>query len=460
MKKILFTASALFGGFFLSAQTLDTDSIATVRIFNEVLAKGEGYENLRVLCKSVGHRLSGSPQAAAAVEWGKQAMVKAGYDSVILQPVKVPKWVRGNVEKATLHQTNGENLSLTVKALGMSVGTPALGITAEVVEVYNLDTLKTFKKDALKGKIVFFNRPMNSHHFSTFMAYGGCVDQRGSGAATAAPFGAAAVLVRSMTLMHDDHAHTGSMRYDPKGVNIPAAALSLNDADALSAALRGFPNSKVTLQLSCHHEDSVWSNNVIGVIRGREKPEEIVTVGGHLDSWDVGEGAHDDGAGCAQSIEAGRLLIQLGLRPKRTVHVVLFMNEENGACGGVEYARAAKRNGEKHFFAIESDAGGFSPRYWGVSAEDQTWYALMNRWKKYFAWYGIDQVLGSGGGVDIGPLRDAYKIPTAGYLPDSQRYFDVHHADSDVFESIHPRELHLGAGHLALMVYLVGNNQK
>jgi hypothetical protein len=261
-----------------------------------------------------------------------------------------------------------------------------------------------------------------------------------------------------MTLMHDDHAHTGSMRYDPKGVNIPAAALSLNDADALSAALRGFPNSKVTLQLSCHHEDSVWSNNVIGVIRGREKPEEIVTVGGHLDSWDVGEGAHDDGAGCAQSIEAGRLLIQLGLRPKRTVHVVLFMNEENGACGGVEYARAAKRNGEKHFFAIESDAGGFSPRYWGVSAEDQTWYAQMNRWKKYFAWYGIDQVLGSGGGVDIGPLRDAYKIPTAGYLPDSQRYFDVHHADSDVFESIHPRELHLGAGHLALMVYLVGNN--
>jgi carboxypeptidase Q len=455
MKKLFCTALASLGGFFLSAQSI-SDSAATQQIFREVLAHGQAYQNLQVLCKQVGHRISGSPQAAAAVEWGVQAMKKAGYDTVLLQPVKVPKWVRGNTEDAVLIQSNGIQKTLRVKALGMSVATPSEGITAEVVEVFNLDTLKTFKKDALKGKIIFFNRPMNPHHFSTFMAYGGCVDQRGGGAASAAPFGAVAVIVRSMTLMHDGHAHTGSMRYTPGGNNIPATAIALEDADMLSNQLKRFPGSKVHLNLSCHHEDSVWSNNVIGVIRGTKYPEQIITVGGHLDSWDVGEGAHDDGAGCAQSIEAGRLLLQLGLRPERTVHVVLFMNEENGACGAVEYAKCAVKNKEKHIFAIESDAGGYTPRYWGVSADGTTTHKQMDSWLKYFSEYGIDQVLRSGGGVDIGQLRDAYKIPTAGYLPDSQRYFDVHHADTDVFEAIHPRELHLGAGHLALMVYLVG----
>lgn len=393
----------------------------------------------------LGHRLSGSAGAERAVQWGAQTMRELGFENVRLQPCRVPHWVRGEVATLALE---GENLSIC--ALGGSIATPPAGLEAEVVEVHSLDEASRLGAKA-KGKIVFFNGPMDPTLPSTFAAYGGAVGQRVNGAATAAKLGAVAVLVRSMTQRVDDEPHTGTLRYQDGVPKIPAAALSLVAANRLSSTLRRGP-ARVRLTLDCENLPPVPSSNVIGEITGSELPDEIVVMGGHLDSWDLGVGAHDDGAGCVQSIEALRLLRDVVGRPKRTVRVVLFMDEEQTGAGADAYAFFAKISPEKHVAAIESDAGGFTPRGFSCSESPA-------RAKRYEAWLpdlrplGIAEIAGGGGGgADVAPLGPLGAV-LFGLRPDSQRYFDVHHSRNDTLDWVNPRELEMGAIGMAILAW-------
>ena len=423
------------------------------KIFNYELTEGETYENLRYLCKEIGNRISGSPQAAAAVEYTKQLMESYGFDTVYLQPVMVPHWVRGGKEHAkVLNSSKLGAVDLNVLALGNSRGTGPNGLVGEVVEVYGIEGLRKLGEQ-VKGKIVFFNQPMDPTLINTFQAYGGANGQRGSGAAEAAKYGAVAVLVRSLTNRVDDFPHTGNQRYNPDYPEIPALAISTKDAELLSSLLKGQKDLKVYLQNNSMMKEEVLSYNVIGEIRGSEKPEEIIAVGGHLDSWDVGEGAHDDGAGCMQAIEVLRIYKEMGWKPKRTLRAVMWMNEENGLRGGQEYAKVAKAKGEKHIAAIESDAGGFIPLGFSSSGTEVQRSKLAS-WRDLFTPYNIWKFDVPGGGADIGPLRDQGPI-LIGLHPDSQRYFNYHHTAADVFEVVDQRELELGAAAMTALVYLI-----
>ncbi|NVJ86350.1 MAG: M20/M25/M40 family metallo-hydrolase [Algoriphagus sp.] len=422
-------------------------------IFNLELTQGHTYENLRYLCKEIGHRLSGSPQAAAAVEYTRQLMESYGFDTVYLQPVMVPHWVRGGKDEVKI--VNSEKLGtvdLHALALGNTQGTGPSGLLGEVVEVQGLDGLQALGEGA-RGKIVFYNQPMDPTKVNTFQAYSGAVGQRGSGAAEAAKFGAVGVIVRSMSNRIDEIPHTGNQRYNPEYTEIPSLAISTKDAELLSDLLEEQSDLKVFLKSEGEMKGEVLSYNVIGEIRGTEKPEEIIAVGGHLDSWDVGEGAHDDGAGCIQAIEVLRIYKELGWKPKRTIRAVMWMNEENGLMGGREYARVAKEKGEKHIAAIESDAGGFLPLGFSSSGTDAQRSKLVS-WKDLFTPYNIWKFDVPGGGADIGPLRDQGPI-LIGLHPDSQRYFIYHHTPADVFEAVDQRELELGAAAMTALVYLI-----
>jgi hypothetical protein len=436
----------------LWAQTPRTnDSVVIRNIYDEALLRGKSYELLEGLCKAAPKRLSGSPGAAAAVEWGYQAFKSIGVDSVWLQETIVPRWERGKIEYAKIvtRHTGGQELS--VCALGGSVPTAKDGITHSVIEVHNWEELAQLGKAKIQGKIVFFNRPMDASQIYTFAAYGGCVNQRVQGAAQAAQYGAVAVIIRSMTLASDDHPHTGSVIYSDTLPRIPAAAISTLDADYLSSLLKLEPDLSFHLQMNCRTLEEVTSYNVIGELRGTERPEEIILVGGHLDAWDKGEGAHDDGAGCAHSIEALRILKQMGFKPKQTVRAVLFMNEENGLRGAHTYAEEAERKKETHLLGIESDRGGFSPRGFNIEAGKDT-LDRLEAWINLLTPYGLHYWEKGGSGADISPLRG--KALLMGMVPDSQRYFDFHHADTDVFSSVHKRELELGAAAMASVIYL------
>lgn len=441
------------------AQDRETDSgkrhsDAAERIVATALSEGQAYAMLRELCFDVGPRLSGSTQAAAAVEWGRQTMLRAGLENVRLQEVMVPHWVRGAVEEAAvLNSPTVGTVPLTVCALGGSVGTPELGVAGEVIEVQNFEEVQALGQQA-EGKIVFYNRPMNPWHMNTFAAYGGAVDQRSRGAIEAAKVGAAAVLVRSMTTRLDDVPHTGAMRYENGVPKIPAAAISTVDANFLSDLLKRDTTVRVRLQLSCKTLPDVASANVIGEIVGSEFPDEVIVLGGHLDSWDKGHGAHDDGAGCVQAIAALRLIKSLGLQPKRTMRAVLFMNEENGVRGGKKYAEAAATSGQTHVAAIESDRGGFTPRGFSVKASPAVVDALA-QWEYLFEGMGADDIRPGYGGVDIDPLNRRMGTPVIGLVVDSHRYFDYHHSANDTFDKVNERELELGAAAMAILAYVI-----
>uniref|UniRef100_UPI00258588BA M20/M25/M40 family metallo-hydrolase n=1 Tax=Algoriphagus sp. TaxID=1872435 RepID=UPI00258588BA len=331
------------------------------KIYDAELSSGHTYENLRYLCKVVGNRLAGSPGAAASVEWTKQLMESYDFDTVFLQPVMVPHWERGgkDIVKITNSVKHGV-VELNALALGNTQGTGAKGLVGQVVEVKSIPELQALG-EKVKGKIVFFNGPMDPRMIDSFQAYGGANAQRSSGAAEASKLGAIGTLVRSLSNTINDIPHTGNQRYNTDFPKIPALAISTAGAELLSQLLAEQSDLKVYLESHGEMKTEKLSYNVIGEIRGTEKPEEIIAVGGHLDSWDVGEGAHDDGAGCMQAIEVLRLYKELGWKPKRTLRAVMWMNEENGLRGGQEYARVAKAKGEKHIAAIESDSGGFLP---------------------------------------------------------------------------------------------------
>lgn len=419
------------------------------RIITVGLSSYHAYEMLAELCTKIGARLSGSPQAEQAVEWVEKKMKELGFENVRLEKVMVPHWVRGPVEEAYLISSSKKKSPLRICALGGSISTPKNGITAEVVEVKSFDELKNLGEKA-KDKIIFFNRPMDRTKTSWGEAYGGAVNQRSVGAIEAAKAGGVLALVRSMTMRIDTFPHTGAMNYHDSIPKIPSTAISTQDADMLSAMLKKDKSVKVFVRLSCQMLPDVESANVIGEIVGSEKPDEVIVIGGHLDSWDKGQGAHDDGAGCMQSIEALRLMKEIGLRPRRTIRCVLFMNEENGLRGGKAYAEK-KRPGEKHIAAIETDAGGFSPRGFGIQADSLT-VEKIARWSYLLQSIDADKITQGGGGADISPLT-AQGVVTIGMHVEGNKYFDYHHSALDTIDKVHERELELGAISLAIFSY-------
>lgn len=430
------------------APTVDT-------ILREAVARGRAYELLTDLCTTAPHRLSGSPGAAAAVEWARQTFEDVGLQNVRLEPVVVPHWERGEVCEVTIAGPAGlAGESLSAIALGSSVATPPFGLTAEVIEVQDFDELDA-RRDEAAGRIVFFNRPMDPESFDTFAAYGGAVDQRVRGASEAAKTGAVAALVRSMTTRLDDVPHTGNMRYARGVRQIPTAALSTVASERLSDMLAaGVPVRLHFTQDPEWHDDEV-SANVVGEIVGSEFPDEVLVVGGHLDGWDVGQGAHDDGAGTCEAIEAARLLLHLGLRPKRTIRVVAFMNEENGLAGGKAYRAAYADQMDRHVFALESDSGGFRPRGFTTTARPRG-KAVLDAIAELLAPADCGLMMSGGGGADIGPMA-LDGVPLAGLHPDSSRYFDVHHSANDTLATVNDREVNLAAGAMAALLYVLAD---
>jgi hypothetical protein len=419
-----------------------------------ILENSVCYEDLRVLCKTIGNRISGSEAAAKAVEWGKIALRNAGADKVYVQPVMVPHWVRGTEEFAVKINT-GKTIEFHPLGLGNSIGTSTDGLACDIIEVRDMQELEKLGVENINGKIVFFNHPWNQHISNPFDEYGNSVYYRWAGPSLAAKFGATACLIRSAGSGYDNFAHTGSMRYDSNFKKIPAMAISYKEANELEKLLRNNTVTTAMMRSTSHFEADVLSYNVIGEINGSDLKNEIITVGGHLDSWDIGEGAHDDGAGCVQSIEVIRAMKKMGIKPRRTVRCVLFMNEENGLKGGTEYARLAVELKEQHICAIETDAGGFSPRGFSMSCS-KTHRAKIQSWKKLFYPLGVYNFDEEGGGADISPLHSKLGTPVMELLPDPQRYFDLHHTANDVFEQVNRRELGMGALALASMVYMLG----
>ncbi len=429
------------------------DSIKIRRIFDQALVQGKTYPWLRHLSKNIGHRLAGSEGDKKAVAWGQKELENLGLDSVWLQPVKVPHWVRGAKEEAHIQTQHGK-FQVPILALGGSVATPESGISAAVIEVHSLEEVEKLG-DKVKGKIVFYNRAMPATNIETFRSYGATVGLRYSGARVAGKYGAVGAIVRSMNLSLDDHPHTGVMSYgdNSESEKIPTAAISTNGAETLSKLIKDSQTQvEFFFKMSCKTLPDTVSYNVIGQLNGSTFPDEIILVGGHLDSWDVGDGSHDDGSGVVQSMEVARIFKQLRIQPKRTLRVVLFANEENGLAGGNEYARVAKEKGEKHIVALESDSGGFTPRGFGFTCNDANYQQVLN-WTHYFKPYNLHIFARGGGGADIGPLKQPNNV-LLGLRPDSQRYFDYHHTAIDTFDKVNKRELELGAASMASILYL------
>jgi hypothetical protein len=448
----LFLALLLFPLLTLAQTKQDEEMIR--RIYDENLLRGEAYENLRHLCKNIGGRVAGSPEGAAAVEWSRQLMEAYGFDKVILQEVMVPHWVRGPKEIARI--VNSKKLGtqeVDVTALGNAVGTGPEGVLGQVVEVQNFEELEALGREQVEGKIVFFNRPMDQTQIQTGAAYGLAGNQRRSGPSEAAKYGAVGAVVRSLSTALDDYPHTGSTVYTFNVPKIPAVAISTLDAELLSKLLEDDPELNFYFETHCRMMEEELTYNVIGQITGSEKPNEYIVVGGHIDSWDLAEGAHDDGAGVVHSIEVLRTLKALNYQPKRSIRAVLFANEENGLAGAKVYAEMAENKGEKHYAAIESDAGGFTPRGFSLDVSDEALSSIRG-WAPLFAKYDLHKFEKGGSGADISALKPQ-GVELIGLRPDSQRYFDMHHSALDVFEIVNRRELLLGSAAMTALVYLI-----
>ncbi len=428
------------------------DSLMMRKISDEIMLNGKCYEDLRVLCKDVGHRLSGSPQAEKAVKWGEEAMKEAGADKVWLQPVDVPHWVRGNESLKFKYNGQKKYQSVQVLSLGNSIGTDGKILEGMIIKFNSFDEYDKAAEEDIKGNIVFFNYRFRQDFLYPFHGYGDAGPYRWHGPNKAAAKGAKALIIRSVSTGLDDYPHTGAMRYADSIQPIPAVAIGNTTADILEQECEK-GTVEAQLMSECKMLDPVRSYNVIGEITGSKYPNKIVVVGGHLDSWDVGDGAHDDGAGCVQSIEVIRAFKKLGIQPEYTVRAVLFMNEENGLKGGYAYDDSATARGEEHIFALESDAGGFSPRGFGLDMDDDK-KRQIRQYKDLFEPYGIYDFKHQHGGADISPLH-RHGVPASGLSPDPQRYFDLHHTAADVFEEVNHRELKLGAVAMTQMIYLV-----
>ena len=431
----------------------ETSNVITT-FYGDALEFKESYELLRGLSKDVGQRLSGSEGAKKAVLWSKEVMENYGFDTVYLQEVMVPHWERGELEEAYFY--NGKNkINLSILGAGGTVSTPKEGITAEVVEVSSLDEVDELGRENVEGKIVFYNKAFNQRYINQGASYGQTGFQRRSGAVKAAEHGALASVFRSLSSStYEDFPHTGGMSYREGLDSIPHGGLGVLSSEKLSQALKENPRLKLTVKLSGKWFPDALSHNVVGELRGSKSPEKIITVGGHLDSWDVGEGAHDDGAGCVHSIGALRLFQKQNIKPNNTIRAVMFMNEENGLRGGQKYADVAVMDNEQHIAAIESDASGYVPRGFGFSGSDEQ-HKKIQDWLKYFDKNTISYFSKGGGGADIGPLHRQTGTPMFGLSIDGQKYFEMHHTAKDVFELVNARELELGTASMASLVYLI-----
>ena len=453
MKRFLFFLF-LFSFTCIHAQKGDKTFVRS--IYDEALLRGESYKNLRSLCKDVGARITGSASADMAIDWGVNMMKKYNFDTVYLQKIKVPHWERGTREKAWTVNESGQISQLNVLALGGSVATNGI-LSGELVMFESLEDLKKATKSQVSGKIVFLNERMDAKMINTFKSYGHCYPIRRNGASESAKLGAKAIIIRSIGLPIDEHPHTGSLQYQSGVKKIPAAAISTLDAEELSKQLK---KSSISLkfELNCKTYPMKDSYNVIAELRGSSKPKEIITLGGHLDSWDTGEGAHDDGAGVVHCLEALRILKKFNYKPLHTLRLVFFMNEENGNKGGKEYASWSAAHGDKHIAAVESDRGGFAPRGFSCDGNNQQ-IEFLKSLEKYLSAYELHVFEKGYGGADIGPLKKHFKgIPLFGFVPDSQRYFDFHHSPNDVFENVNKRELELGSAAIASFIYLLDLN--
>ncbi|MSQ46300.1 MAG: peptidase M28 family protein [Ignavibacteria bacterium] len=454
MKKISFFTATVFCCFVILTANLkaqvNNELLETSRkIVKEGLTNQTSYKLLYELTSKIGSRLSGSPQAQQAVEWGKRKMLEMNYDSVWLENMMVPRWVRGKYEEVEIIYPS--KIKLNSCALGGSGGTDDKWISAEVIKVNSVEEAKQLGEKA-KGKIIYFSRPFDQTLIDPGAAYGKAVDQRGRGPNEASKLGAVAAIVRSMTHALDDKPHTGATNFEKDVKKIPALAISTIDANKLNELLA---NGKVEIKvkLSAQTLPDVESSNVIGQITGSEFPNEIVLVGGHLDSWDKGTGTHDDGTGCVQAMEVVNILKSLGIKPKRTIRAVLFMNEENGLRGGLNYAERRKSLKEKHIAAIESDGGGFTPTGFGITTDSLKFEKI-----KSFAYlleeFHASRITKGGGGADINPLSESGTV-MIGLDHDSQRYFDYHHSDNDTIDKVNSRELELGAIAMTILAYAI-----
>jgi hypothetical protein len=431
----------------------ENDSLLISKIYKNALTSFDSYNNLKYLCEKAPGRLVGSEASIVAVNYMKKILTTYKLDSVYLQKFNAPKWDCST--DPTLYTMNGrkKNKALTICALGPSVATAKDGLIAQVIEVKHLEELEKLGNNMIKGKIVFFNRRMDNKQFNTSKAYVDAFDQRLHGASEASKYGAAAVIVRSLTTSIDSFPHSGVVVYKDTIKEIPAVAISTRDAELLGNKLKIAPDLKVKLTVNCKQYKPAESYNVIGEIKGQKMPDEIILIGAHIDAWYNTPGAHDDGAGCVQVVDVLRIFRELNVQPKRTIRVILFMDEEMKQTGAEEYAALTEKMNYRHYVAIESDRGGHTPRGFSIDADSSVINNII-RFKKYLEPYKVSDFNKGYGGVDIKRLKK-YNVPLIGFYPDGQRYFDYHHSANDSFDKVHQRELQLGTASIASLVYLI-----
>ena len=453
MKKLLYIFPLFLGGFLFS-QDLKKDSLQFKKISDEILVNGKSYEDLRELTKNIGNRLCGSANYEKAADWAMEKLKEAGADKVWFQPVVVNVWSRGD-ESLKIKINSGKWKEVRMLSLGNSEGTKGKNLKGEIILVKTLEEFEKIPDILIKDKIVFFNYAFKQEYVVTGQAYGDAGKYRRVTAAEVAKKGGKAVIIRSLTSNFDDVPHTGAMRYEDGIQKIPAIAIGAETANELEKTLLKKEKVEAILNSNCGMNGEALTKSVIAEITGN-KDKSVIVVGGHLDSWDVGEGAHDDGTGIVQSIEVLRTFKKLNLNNNHTIRVICYANEENGVRGGRTYLESLKKSNEPHIFALESDSGGFTPRSFtlGMSPEKAK---EMKKWEKLFNPYGIFEFAGDYSGVDIEPLREL-KIPTSELVTDSQRYFDIHHTPEDTFEKVNRRELLLGATVMTQLIYMIDQN--
>lgn len=435
---------------FIAVPSAFAQSTADSIIARELQAS-RSYETLSHLTDDIGARLTGSKGAARAVRWATEQFREWGIP-VSNEPVKVPHWVRGREEA---HLVSAANHNIVLTAIGGSVATPASGLTADVIEVDSFDELKTLGTAKLRGKIVFYNNPMDMDLVRThraFEAYRLAVAFRGAGASRAAEHGAKAVVIRSVGSASLRTPHTGALRYDPKQPKIPAAAMTAEDAMLVHRLLARGQRVRMHMLLTPKTLPDVDSANVIAEIRGSEKPEEIVLIGAHLDSWDLATGAIDDGSGVAMVMETMRLMKEMDLHPRRTIRAVLYMNEENGLRGGQQYAKDHGK--EKHVAAIETDAGGAAPTGFTTTLKGEALAALEGRTKPLAAVSSNRFEVAEETGADTSPLTAA-GVPGFGLVPEPLHYFDYHHTNADTLDKVDPKELAQDSAAIAALAWIL-----
>jgi carboxypeptidase Q len=425
---------------------------AAARIIAAATADRRAYDKLAHLTDRIGHRLSGSPALAQAVAWAERVMRAEGHENVRLQKVMVPHWVRGQ-ESAELVAPVAR--PLVILGLGGSVGTGARGVTAEVVVVDDFAALEKLGEASVKGKIVLYNKRMEPYTPERGSGYGDVVAYRSRGAVAAARLGARAVLVRSVTAHSLRTPHTGAMRYEDKVSKIPAAAIAVEDAALIARLAAAGEPVKVRLTMGARTLPDAESANVIAELTGRERPEEIVVIGCHIDSWDVGQGAHDDGAGCVMMMQALTVLRELDLRPRRTIRAVLFTNEENGLRGAIAYAEGHAGSVAQHVMAMEADSGGFAPHGFSVEGNELA-LAQMRDIMTLMAPLGATSLEAGDSGADLIPLARA-GVPGLGLRTEPSRYFDYHHTPADTLDKVDPAHLAGNVAMAAIAAYVIAD---